>query len=42
MVLDELDRLKQLDTQNMLGEIDKLPDQLDFAYQLGMRHALPE
>ena len=42
MILDELDRLKQLDAQNMLGEIDNLPDQLDFAYQLGMRHALPE
>ncbi len=42
MILDELDRLKQLDTQNMLGEIDNLPDQLNFAYQLGMRQALPE
>ena len=42
MILDELDHLKQLDTQNMLGEIDNLPDQLDFAYQLGMRHVLPE
>jgi glucose/mannose-6-phosphate isomerase len=42
MILDELDRLKQLDTQNMLGEIDNLPDQLNVAYQLGMRYALPE
>ena len=42
MNLDDLERFKQLDTLNMLGEIDNLPDQLAFAYQLGMKHALPE
>jgi len=42
MNLDELDRFKQLDTQNMLGEIDNLPDQLGYAYQLGMKHDLPD
>jgi glucose/mannose-6-phosphate isomerase len=42
MNLDDLDRFKQLDTLNMLGEIDNLPDQLGFAYQLGLRHDLPE
>ncbi len=42
MNLDDLDRFKQLDTLNMLGEIDNLPDQLGFAYQLGMKHDLPE
>ncbi|HNQ96448.1 MAG TPA: bifunctional phosphoglucose/phosphomannose isomerase, partial [Anaerolineales bacterium] len=37
-----LERFKQLDTLNMLGEIDNLPDQLASAYQLGMKHALPD
>jgi len=41
MNLDDLDRFKQLDTLNMLGEIDNLPDQLGYAYQLGMKHDLP-
>ena len=36
MNLDDLNRFKQLDTLNMLGEIDNLPDQLSFAYQLGL------
>ena len=42
MNLDDLARFKQLDTQNMLGEIDNLPDQLGYAYQLGLKHKLPE
>lgn len=42
MNLDDLERFKQLDTLNMLGEIDNLPDQLAFAYQLGMKHDLPD
>ena len=42
MNLDDLARFKQLDTLNMLGEIDNLPDQLGFAYQLGMKHQLPD
>ena len=41
MNLDDLDRFRQLDTLNMLGEIDNLPDQLGYAYQLGMEHDLP-
>ncbi len=40
MNLDDLGYLKQLDTENMLGEIDNLSDQLGFAYQLGMKHDL--
>ncbi len=40
MNLDDLDTLKQLDAENMLGEIDNLPDQLGHAYQLGMQHDL--
>ena len=42
MNLDDLDRFKKLDTLNMLGEITNLPEQLGFAYQLGMKHQLPE
>ena len=42
MNLDDLDRFKQLDTLNMIGEINDLPDQLGFAYQLGLKHELPE
>jgi len=42
MNLDDLDRFKQLDTLNMLGEIDNLPDQLGYAYQLGHKHELPD
>ena len=42
MNLDDLARFKQLDTLNMLGEIDNLPDQLGYAYQLGLKHQLPD
>ena len=42
MNLDDIDRFKKLDTLNMLGEIDNLPNQLGDAYQLGMRLDLPE
>jgi len=42
MNLDDLDRFKQLDPQNMLGEIDNLPDQLGYAYQLGLKFDLPD
>lgn len=42
MNLDDLNRFKQLDTQNLLGEIDNLPDQLGYAYQLGLKHPLPD
>ena len=42
MNLDDLDRLKKLDTLNMLGEIDNLPDQLGYAYQLGLKLDLPD
>ena len=42
MNLDDLNRFKQLDTQNLLGEIDNLPDQLGYAYQLGLRLSLPD
>jgi len=42
MNLDDLAHFKKLDTLNMLGEIDNLPDQLGYAYQLGLKHALPD
>ena len=42
MNLDDLQRFKELDTLNMLGEIDNLPDQLGYAFQLGMRLELPD
>jgi glucose/mannose-6-phosphate isomerase len=42
MDLDDLDGFKKLDTLNMLGEIDNLPDQLANAYQLGMQYELPD
>lgn len=42
MNLDDLDRFKQLDTLNMLGEIDDLPDQLDQAWRLGFEHPLSD
>ena len=41
MNLDDLSRFKQLDTLNMLGEIDDLPDQLGRAFQLGLKNKLP-
>jgi glucose/mannose-6-phosphate isomerase len=42
MNLDDLDTFKEIDTLNMIGEIDNLPDQLASAYQLGMQHELPD
>lgn len=42
MDLDALDYFKQLDTLNMIDEINNLPDQLAQAYQLGMQQELPE
>ena len=35
MELDNLERIQQLDTLNMLAEIESLPDQLARAYQMG-------
>ena len=41
MNLDDLEYFKGLDTLDMLGEINHLPDQLASAYQLGLEHELP-
>lgn len=41
MKLDDLERLKELDSQNMLAEIDGLPDQLEIAWESGKYSALP-
>jgi len=42
MNLDDMNRFKQLDTQNMLGEIDSLPDQLQSAWDLGQTMPMPD
>jgi len=42
MNLDDLNHFKQLDPNNILGEIDNLPDQLGYAYQLGLKFDLPD
>ena len=42
MNLDDLQRFKELDTLNMLGEIDGLPDQLQSAWELGQTMPLPD
>ncbi len=42
MDLDDLDHFKQLDKQNMLAEIDSLPDQLQSAWDLGQTQTLPD
>ena len=42
MNLDNLGLFKQLDSLDMLGEIDNLPDQLAKAYQSGMEQKLPD
>ena len=42
MNLDDLDLFKKLDIQNMLAEIDGLPDQLKFAWDLGQTQPLPD
>ena len=41
MILDDLQRFRQIDTQDMLGEIQRLPDQLQTAWELGQRLPLP-
>lgn len=41
MNLDDLTQIQYIDTQNMLGEIDRLPDQLAEAYALGESLPLP-
>lgn len=42
MNLDDLDYFKKIDTLNMLGEIDNLPNQLQSAWELGKSQPLPE
>ncbi len=41
MNLDDFTKFKEIDTQNMLAEINGLPDQLSRAYQLGLTQKLP-
>ncbi|HEY2981279.1 MAG TPA: bifunctional phosphoglucose/phosphomannose isomerase [Anaerolineales bacterium] len=42
MNLDDLDRYKKIDPQNMVGHIDGLPDQLAAAWELGLQQPLPK
>jgi len=42
MNLDNLDRIKQLDSMDLLSHIQGLPDQLEGAYRLGLQLPLPE
>ena len=42
MNLDDPTLIKTIDSQNMLGEIDNLPNQLEGAWNLGMSLPLPE
>jgi glucose/mannose-6-phosphate isomerase len=42
MNLDDLNLFKQIDTQNMIGQINGLPDQLQTAWDLGQTLPLPE
>ncbi|MBI5944958.1 MAG: hypothetical protein HY864_11365 [Chloroflexi bacterium] len=41
MNLDDLDLFKKIDTQNLLAQIDALPDQLQSAWELGQNQTLP-
>ena len=41
MDLDDYTSIKKLDPQNMLAEIDNLPDQLESAWELGRGYSLP-
>jgi glucose/mannose-6-phosphate isomerase len=42
MNLDDLDFIQRLDRQNMLAEIDNLPEQLNKAWELGQTQPLPK
>ncbi len=42
MDLDDLERYKKFDPQNMVGHIDGLPDQLASAWALGLKQPLPD
>ncbi|MFC2064624.1 bifunctional phosphoglucose/phosphomannose isomerase [Chloroflexota bacterium] len=42
MNLDDSQSIHQFDNSNMLAEIEGLPDQLKFAWELGLRCPLPE
>jgi len=41
MILDDVERFRQLDPEDMLGKIDVLPEQLEEAWKLGQSMDLP-
>ncbi|UCE00405.1 MAG: bifunctional phosphoglucose/phosphomannose isomerase [Chloroflexota bacterium] len=42
MNLDDISKFKEIDAQGMLSHIEGLPDQLEFAWQLGAKLPLPD
>ncbi len=42
MNLDDLDLFQKIDSQNMLADIDSMPDQLQTAWDLGQTQSLPD
>jgi glucose/mannose-6-phosphate isomerase len=40
--LDDIEAMGKLDTQNMMGEIDNLPNQLESAYNAGLKLPTPD
>jgi glucose/mannose-6-phosphate isomerase len=42
MILDDLQAMKAIDKQDMLGAIDRLPDQLEEAWKAGQSFPLPD
>jgi glucose/mannose-6-phosphate isomerase len=42
MILDDLQAMKKIDTQDMLGSIDRLPDQLEEAWKAAQSFPLPD
>ena len=42
MNLDDISRFEQIDVQDMLSHIDGLPDQINFAWELGSQLPLPD
>ena len=42
MILDDLQQIKSIDTQDMYGNIQGLPDQLSTSWEAGQKFSLPE
>ena len=42
MNLDDLGAFREIDTQNLIGQINSLPDQISSAYEFGQEYPLPK